>query len=245
MNLYADIGNSRIKLQFADADTSPVAALDYDRAVLPDILDNFCKAYPAPDRIVVANVAGNEVAGIFTEICKTVWSGLPEYLSVKSECYGLIQGYRDRNQLGIDRWLAMLAAWHKYKSELYVVDCGSAVTVDMISATGRHQGGYIMPGSQLMQQVLAAKTGGIRIPDIDNFSERPGVSTAECVVNGTVIAVSAFIERVTRHAGVPGEAQPRCVITGGGAEVIMNLMSISCTHEPHLVMDGIRLAAEC
>jgi len=228
-----------------DGAGSPVVACDYDAASLPTILDNFCRTHSAPERILVANVAGDTAAMMLTRACREIWSKEPEYLAVKNEYRGFTQGYPDRNRLGIDRWLAMLAAWNRYQSELCVIDCGSAVTIDIISDTGIHQGGYIIPGSHLMQQALARDTAGITLPENTPLSDCPGLTTAECVVNGTVIAVVASIEYIARNTATADKDLLPCVITGGGADKVMEKISIPCRHEPHLVMEGIRLAAGC
>ena len=59
---------------------------------------------------------------------------------------GLRNGYRDPAQLGVDRWLAMCAAWQQFPGSLCVVDAGTAVTIDVVAADGAHSGGLILPG---------------------------------------------------------------------------------------------------
>ncbi|MDP1069535.1 type III pantothenate kinase, partial [Klebsiella pneumoniae] len=77
-------------------------------------------------------------------------------------------------RMGVDRWLAMLAAWQRVGQSCWVVDCGSAITLDLLDAEGRHQGGYILPGLRLMQQSLLGNTAEVRVDrDVEHYSVAP------------------------------------------------------------------------
>lgn len=245
MKLYADIGNSRIKLVQNTGVISDVLAVDYEPETLPRIFAEYCNGLPVPDRIVVSNVAGGKVAAIFTDLCLKNWSKHPEYLCVKQKCCGVTQGYTDLSRLGVDRWLAMIAAWNKYKTDVCVIDCGSTVTVDIVSAGGQHLGGYIIPGMHMMRSSLVKNTGQISLVREQEFSGSPGMSTEECVVNGTGLAVVAFIRHVVNAVNKTADNPYICVITGGSAGQVMKLSDLSCHYEPSLVMEGIRLVEEC
>ncbi|MEX2353865.1 MAG: type III pantothenate kinase, partial [Gammaproteobacteria bacterium] len=165
----------------------------------------------------------------------------PEYVEVSAESNGVRNGYRDINQLGVDRWLAMIAARDKYNGNLCVVDCGSAVTIDMVDADGQHQGGYIIPGHYLMQQSLVNNTSRLSVSGVYKPTVALGRSTGECINNGTILAVSCLIEHVIQTAGTRSSSDYKCIITGGGAAEVMALLKIDYSHEPLLVIDGIRL----
>lgn len=239
MNLYVDIGNSRIRLA---RQTDAGAAYHYDLATFDTVLADECKEMEVPDRIIVANVAGEKVAAAFTRLCEKLWSRRPEFIRVSGEAFGVRNAYAAFERLGVDRWLAMIAGWNKYRDRICIFDCGSAVTADVVAADGRHRGGYLIPGAYMMRQALVENTAGINITGNPACTGEPGRSTEECIYNGTVLAVAGFIEKVMQSLnGADGGYQ--CVMTGGAAEDIMKFMSIPCRHEPLLVIEGIKMAA--
>ena len=70
--------------------------------------------------------------------------------------------------MGADRWHAMLAGWVRCKASFAVVDAGSAVTVDYVNAGGRHLGGYILPGLQMMRRSLKVDAARIGLGRVSN-----------------------------------------------------------------------------
>jgi type III pantothenate kinase len=244
VNLYVDIGNSRIRLAQDSLDAGSVIAFYYTPGDLTKLFEAHCGGGPVPDRVIVASVAGDDIEQIFTGLCMARWSIQPKYLKVSRHGCGVTNAYVDPGQLGVDRWLATIAAWNKYKKNLCVVDCGSAVTADIVRADGQHLGGYILPGRYMMQQALIAHTGRIVINAGYQYTERAGRTTEECVFNGTTLAVVASIEHIVRSV-VAGQGDVcDCIITGGGAGEVMKLMNIHYHHEPMLVLEGIKLAGE-
>lgn len=244
MSLLVDIGNSRIKILQDNGKSDDISAFKLSPENLESQLMKLSDKLAIPDRIIVSNVAGDEVAEIFNGFCQRVWDKTPEYISVRRELHGMTLGYRECSQFGVDRWLAIMAAWNRYKGSLCVVDCGSAVTVDIISIDGQHTGGYIIPGRYLMQKVLANNTSQLVFSENDSLSIAAGRSTQECIHNGTTLAVVGFIENIVRSVNSVTGYDHHCIITGGGASEIISLLNIDYIHEPALVIDGLRLAGD-
>jgi pantothenate kinase type III len=94
----------------------------------------------------------------------------------------------------------------------------------------------------MMQQALVDYTGRITLPGEYQFTGKMGTTTAECIYNGTTLAIAAFVEQVVLSAGKRQGLDYSCIITGGDAVEIMQRMQIDCRHEPLLVFEGMRLA---
>ena len=139
--------------------------------------------------------------------------------------------------------MAIIAAWHKYRCNLCVIDCGSAVTADVVSANGIHLGGYILPGQNMMIRTLAQNTGKISYSDPGKISGVPGQSTEECITNGTILAVSSFIDNTFKAFKQDNNDPSHCVITGGGAESILGQLSVNYDLEPLLVFEGMKIVS--
>ena len=242
MNFYLDIGNSYIKWLSGDSDVNRMNSIPFvtgDEAVL---LSKHWKNEPVPERIIVASVAAKSIIDTVAAVCERLWSIKPEYLTVQKEFCGIVIVYDDVDKLGIDRWLALVAGFNRHKTNLCIADCGSAVTVDVVSASGRHQGGYIIPGIDMMKHALIFNTEKISISEEVQCTESLGRSTEECIHNGTQLAIAAFIDRVVTRSLDQYQGNLKCIMTGGGAEPIMKLMTTNFIYEPNLVLSGARLA---
>jgi type III pantothenate kinase len=149
--------------------------------------------------------------------------------------FGVINGYRNPEQLGADRWAALLAAQQIVKGRVLVVDCGTAATLDLLSAEGRHLGGYILPGLRMMRRALHCETAGL--PEAKGEGVELAVDTRDGIAAGTLLAIVAAIEStVARHKNPP------CLLTGGDAEMIGRYLQVPCQHEPDLVLKGLVIA---
>ncbi|WP_419534529.1 type III pantothenate kinase [Endozoicomonas sp.] len=168
-------------------------------------------------------------------------------VEVKEQCRGVQVAYPG---LGVDRWLAMLAAHHvggaecKEASSKMVVSCGTAITIDLLSGSGNHLGGYIVPGVGLMKRMLHTKTAQLPMVEAEALTVTPGTSSADCINNGILaMAVAMINTQQLQHKAAYGK---ECVIylTGGDATLIQPYIQGECYHHPALVMDGLGLAFE-
>ena len=142
--------------------------------------------------------------------------------------------------MGVDRWLAMLGARDRNSGRLCVVDAGSALTIDLVSAAGEHEGGYIIPGPELMERALLLDTDRVRFSEDADYTLAPGTSTAEAVRHGIALAqagaVSIALEQVTGDA-------PALLFCGGGGEDLMRLLNRGGHWTPELVFEGLEVMA--
>ena len=237
-NLLVDVGNSRFKWLWQGEPPRRGGAWLHEL----DLDAQWGQVGP-PSKVVVSSVAGPEIQNTITSWCARNWSLEAAFIESRAQELGVINGYRDPSQLGPDRWAALLGARALSRSAAAVVDCGTAVTVDALSADGRFIGGVIMPGSELMWASLSGGTRritGARASQPGPF----GRSTAECVQAGITRAVSGGVERVL---GELREAlgEEMCVLaTGGGAPALIEQLPVPVQHQPDLVLDGLARIAE-
>jgi type III pantothenate kinase len=123
-----------------------------------------------------------------------------------------------------------------------VIDAGSALTVDLVAASGEHEGGYIIPGPALMERALLLDTDRVRFEDAADYRLEPGTSTAEAVRHGIALAQAGAVALVMERTA---EDPPTLVFCGGGGEVLMGLLGLDGEWVPDLVFEGLeRLAAD-
>ena len=106
------------------------------------------------------------------------WACETIFAKVESSAAELRNGYEQPQQMGVDRWVAMLAAWERHHAAACIVDCGTAITLDVVSESGHHLGGVIAPGISLMHEALASRTAQLPVVAIGSelakqFPQKP------------------------------------------------------------------------
>lgn len=156
---------------------------------------------------------------------------------------GVSNGYCQPSRLGVDRWLAILAAYHLAAGACLVVDVGTAVTVDLVAASGEHLGGYICPGLRLLSDQLVASASGIAdlhlVGSLQDLA--PGRDTAEAVARGGVLMLRGFIESQLLLAPVFLGDSFTLFLTGGDAGLLTGL-SVEGRTVADLVFVGLAIA---
>lgn len=227
--LDLDIGNSRTKWRFGQA--RGVAS----GAEAPTLTE-------WPDRVCVACVAAEREA-IGARLL-AAFNLRPEFAETTAKLAGVTCGYEDPASLGVDRWLALVAAWHRVKRPAVVVDVGTAATLDFVTLDGRHLGGYIVPGLGTMAETLARETAGVQVAEELAPELLPGRNTEQAVRCGTTAMLVSFIEWSVAwfsSAGAGGES-PIVFLTGGDADNLAGRLAFPVRVEPDLVLDGLALA---
>lgn len=166
------------------------------------------------------------------------------FARVSRERAGVVNGYSDWSRLGVDRWLAMLAGQQLAPEGFCVVDCGSAITLDVVRA-GAHLGGYIVPGLRLMNEALFGNTDGVKVvaERLSLSGELPlGRDTAEAVNLGLPLMVVGLVAEVVQRFKCEYGVEPRLLLTGGDAAVLLPSFAGASLHVPDLVLDGLALA---
>ena len=240
MKLLLDIGNSSVN--WANENKSKFlsqGSFIYDKKNFENSLEKNISLSKNISKILVSNVGGLEIFKSLNSWVKKN-SSLELWQSCVNEKFkGLKTGYSQTQQMGIDRWLSMVASWETYNSALCVVNCGTALTIDSIDSSGNHLGGYIIPGINLMQKLLVENTKKINI-DIKN---KPSIDyardTKAAVNNGAFLASVSIIDRVVNNTTIELGSSPKCIISGGNAQLIKPLLSQKFQYEPNLVLDGL------
>lgn len=150
---------------------------------------------------------------------------------------GLVNSYQDPAKMGVDRWLAMLGAWDGHHRALVVVDVGTALTIDLVAADGRHEGGYILPGLRLMEQSLFRDTQRVRYDQGLEPSLGPGMHTGACVRSGLWAAAFGAVHLVLQQ-----HPDHHLIVTGGDGQALLSL-GLNGEWRPNLVLEGLAITA--
>lgn len=240
MKLFIDIGNSRLKWAAWDGERWQAEG---SVATDSDDLAGWIAALPRPAQVWIASVSAERQVANVTEACRQAWNIEPVRLRTPVAACGVRCAYADPARLGIDRWLAVVAAFRETGGPAVVFDCGTAITVDAVARDGEHLGGLIIPGIQLMRRALYGSTAGI--PDEgDGDVGLLARDTRSAVSGGSLYAAVAFMLHVTAELRTHLGDGMRVLLTGGDADRIRILLSVDFELRPRLVMEGMLAMAE-
>lgn len=236
-----DLGNTRLKCapRLHDGGVGPIAAVDHDGATLPSgWMDRVL-----PPRVDIAIVASVAASALRTQLLDDL-SGRCGRLSLATSqrhCGGLRIGYAEPARLGVDRFLALLAAHVRAiaagRHPTLVVGIGTALTVDLLDADGHHLGGRIAPSPALMREALHARVA--HLPDSGGSVVDFAKDTRDALASGCDGAALGLVEHSLRAATtrLQGVA-PSLLLHGGGAPNLQARLE-GATLAPALVLEGL------
>ncbi len=240
MKLLIDIGNTRVKwCEFQEQQLLPVQALVHNKSNIKAELLAAWQGLRVPDILVLACVSSMIVKQQLIEVATLLWANI-DIVETKAQqyAYGISNSYVQPEKLGVDRWLAMIAAFKEYSSSLCVVDCGTAVTFDALDKKGVHLGGMIMPGLSLMQKALYKGTANLVI-STELHALGLANNTEAAIYNGNLSAVKGFIEY-----GLSSIDAPKTIIlTGGDAYFIAESLNLQAIVDTSLIFKGLAIIA--
>jgi len=239
MKLLLDLGNTCLKWGIAQAGEFHVqAAVDYRDTVIERELQAVWENLPSPEKLLLASVGKISVKASVLSLAAELWPDCEIMQPVASAAaFGVTNAYQQPEKLGIDRWLALLAAHNHYPgSHKCIVDCGTAVTLDMLAADGVHLGGLICPGLQTMKTALAANTAALQIQAGTTLFGL-GDNTAAAIDNGTRFAIVGMIESLLNRQTEPYQL----IVCGGDGPSIAGLLQRSYILDRELVFKGLGL----
>lgn len=165
----------------------------------------------------------------------------PAWLRAEAAFAGLRNGYHNPQQLGVDRWMGLIAAWQRAREAVLVVSAGTAMTIDAVSAEGEFLGGLIVPGAALMRQALLQGTAGVG--EIAGHCQAFPRDTADAVESGIVAALCGAVRQQHGLLAERVDKPPRVLLTGGDAGLLLPHLGLPLEHVPALVLEGIDCVA--
>lgn len=244
MKLLVDIGNSRVKWATMDkSGLSDSQSFQRSKTGIKAALNKAWKSLNDIEAVYVANVGGDKLGQQLAEWTEKNWQLSPVFVKSEQKHFGVTNAYEEADKLGIDRWLSLIAARQHARQAQCVIDCGTAMTIDIVSKSGQHQGGMILPGLSLMRSSLTANTDALtEEPDAKEFKTL-ATNTFSAIQAGTLYSVTATLERIINDLRQNFKNQVRFIITGGDAEQLLPLLPDDVNHYPDIVLKGLAFYA--
>ena len=236
MYLLIDIGNQNAKWQFGDEK----GTFPSQHSELNQNLTQSLGHLNHVSGVLFVTVADQTCTAILQSFASAKWNVEASQITSKVEQCGVKNCYREISELGADRWAALIGAWSLYQSAAIIVDSGTAVTVDALTAQGEFIGGSILPGIELARDSLWR-----RAPGIHEFyalsPELPAQSTVEAVSSGVVYTTVGGVELlVDKYSELVGNA-PKLLLTGGTCSLIAEHSSYNFEMVSNLTLIGLNV----
>lgn len=243
MKLLLDLGNTRLKWALQDGSAAWFAhgALDWQENMAAPLVEAWT-GLPRPGLVAAASVVNGVRESQVAGVTRQVFGCAPYWLRTPASACGVRNAYAEPQRLGVDRFLAMVAAHAANRTPCVLASAGTALALDALTHDGLHLGGLIAPGVRLMQQSLLDATALVR-------PQRPGDileladNTADAVTSGCWQAAAALIERFyTRMLPRLGGAAA-LILDGGDAQQLAPLLSTPAQLARDSVLRGLALWA--
>jgi type III pantothenate kinase len=242
--LLVDAGNSALKWALFDGERrlSEPGYLRYAEAGLDVLLTQNWSELPLPVAVWLGSVAPRAIPDGIAAWSQSQWRRQVRTVCAEAEAFGLRNGYREPDKLGVDRWLALLGAATRCSAPYCVVDCGTAITVDAVDSSGVHLGGFILPGLAMGRSALLSGTDIRSVGTVHAVGDF-GSDTAEAIDLGARRSVAGLVEYTVSRLAADGHAVT-VVLTGSARRDIAELLPFAAIDAPLLVLEGLARYAE-
>ncbi len=191
--------------------------------------------------IMVASVVPR-MDRVLANACRRICGCQPAFVGAPDVKTGMAVDYKNPREVGADRIVNAVAARASFGAPVFVLDCGTATTFDIVSPDGHYAGGLILPGMEISLDALAARAAKLPSVPVAALPFAIGRDTASSMQLGsywgTVDALRGLIERLR---SLNGHAETPVVATGGLASLLVPEIPEITAHVPELTLQGLML----
>lgn len=181
------------------------------------------------------------ILSAFREFCLLVLNREPLIVSPDMET-GIGINYDNPKEVGADRIVNAVAAYHRYRTGLVVVDFGTATTFDYVSPEGVYEGGAIAPGIIISAEALFLKAS--KLPRVEIFSKPEKVvakETISSINSGLIYGYAGLVDGIVNRIKKQVESDLTVVATGGLAPLIKSEAKTIDHVEEFLTLEGLKI----
>ncbi len=181
---------------------------------------------------------------ILNSFCRKYLGHAPQWVDARSYTRMPIL-INNPSELGADRIVNAVAAYHKYGKSLIIIDFGTATTFDVISEKGEYLGGAISPGIKIASEALFREAS--KLPRVEIF-ERPenvvGKDTAGSIKSGIIFGYAGLVDGIVGRMRAQMDTVPMVLATGGLAPLMANVAKSIEKVESALTLEGLRIISD-
>jgi len=181
---------------------------------------------------------------ILNSFCRKYFGCDPYWVDAKS-VPGMPIRYTNPGEVGSDRIVNAVAAFHQFKTSLIVIDFGTATTFDAVSEQGEYLGGAISPGIHIASEALYMKAS--KLPKVEIFEppERViGTDTAGSIKSGIIYGYAGLVDGMVKRMKKEMGTNPKIIATGGLSQLMYKVSETIESIEPDLTLEGLRIIGD-
>ncbi|MFA4972612.1 MAG: type III pantothenate kinase [bacterium] len=244
MLIAIDIGNSRASVGlFAGKRLLKRGFIDYSTRPSAGAIGRRMRSFAGAgaSAACIASVVPR-LTPIFAEACLKLIGAKPHIITPYNA--GItIKGYK-RSQLGVDRLLAAAAAYARHRRALIVIDAGTAMTIDLVTARGEFAGGAIFPGIDSSARSLAKIAARLSYVKPSPARRIVAKNTRDAIRAGMFHGYAGLIDHIVRRMSAESHTRPLVVVTGGDAALVKLACPIVRHLHPNLVLEGLAIVSK-
>lgn len=250
MLLTIDIGNTHTVIGlFQQKELCHHWRLKTDRHATHDEIASLLHGLFALQNLDPQTITGTIIGSVVPDL-KSAWQTFcQQYLDLPTMVVGsagidpgLKVQVRTPLEVGADRLINAVAGFHRYPQALIIVDFGTAITFDCVSAQGDYLGGAIAPGLGISLEALSSQTA--KLPKIDITKETStalGTTTEEAIRAGILFGYGGLVEGLATKLAREFPQPPMTIATGGMAHLIAPYAPVITHVEPTLTLEGLQI----
>ena len=190
-------------------------------------------------------ISGSIICSVVPQVTNNMVKAIEKYLEsspivvgpgVKT---GLKVNIDNPKELGPDRIANSVAGYKIAKSDVIIVDLGTATTFDVVNSKKEYLGGSIAPGIKISLDALTSKTASLKSVELDLPKKVIGKNTYEAIQSGLIYGhasmIDSMIEKLLQELGT----KPKIILTGGLSKTIQPALNLNASYEQDLTLIGL------
>ncbi len=242
MILLIDFGNTRTKYKLLskNKDNSLMKTTAIENKLFNTAyLDKITRIDNTITQVVAASVANDKLIEQLSTYCRAYDINFTRVMS-EASTPSVTSGYETPSQLGVDRWLAIIAGQKLFPHKnILIIDAGTATTIDLIDSSGQHRGGWIFAGVSLLLSSLLGNTEQVKADIKKEASLTFGLNTTDNVNNAAWSATVGLITQSIYQAEKDLGRIDKVIITGGNGKALTLLSNTEFVYVEDLVFYGL------
>ncbi len=195
------------------------------------------------DKTVISSVVPPMVT-ILDAFARKYLGHAPHWIDAKSYP-GMPILYGNPNEVGADRIVNAVGAYERYKTDLIVIDFGTATTFDVVTQKGEYLGGAISPGIGIAAEALYARAS--KLPRVEIFKPPVhvvGKDTIGSIQSGIIFGYAGLVDGMVQRIRDELNTSSKVIATGGLAPLMQNVSTTIEAVEPDLTLVGLKIIAD-
>ena len=230
-SLLIDIGNSRIK--YALCNGSQASLEVHSCESFEHLMQPIC----AVKQVFLASVRDKSKFLAIEQFCDSQKVGFTT-VQTQPEAFGIQCAYQQFDNLGVDRWLTVLAARVHTQLPVAILDVGTAITCDFV-LDNRHLGGWIAPGFSVMKEAIATRADRVFADQTRPTVLISGTSTEKCVNMGCLASIQGTLFMAQQQMNQYG-VDYKIFVCGGDQDLLQFDDDDRIERRPNLVLEGLQ-----